>query len=67
MSTDNGDRDKRFHLWGWGLFLACAGFFIASGIMTGDLLSVIGSVIFLVGCVIFIVPLVSRGKRDKGE
>ncbi len=67
MSTDNGDREKRYHLWGWGLFLACAGFFIASGIMTGNLLSVIGSVIFLVGCVIFIVPLVSRRNRDKAE
>lgn len=67
MPTDNGDGERKYHLWGWGLFLACAGFFIASGIMTGNLLSVIGSVIFLVGCVIFIIPLVSRGKRDKGE
>ncbi len=66
MPTDNRDRERKFHLWGWGLFLACAGFFIASGIMTGDLLSIIGSVIFLVGCVIFIVPLVSRGNRNKG-
>ncbi len=67
MSTDNGDREQRFHLWGWGLFLACAGFFIASGIMTRNLLSIIGSVIILVGCVIFLVPLISRGNRDKGK
>ena len=67
MPTDNGDRERKYHLWGWGLFLVCAGFFIASGITNGDLLSVIGSVIFLIGCLVFIVPLVSRGNRNKDE
>ncbi len=67
MSNNNGDREKRFHLWGWSLFLVCAGFFIASGIVTGSLLGIIGSIVFLVGCVIFIIPLVSGENREETD
>jgi hypothetical protein len=56
----------KFQLWGWILFLVCAGFFIASSIRSGDMLSLIGSVIFLVACVVFIIPLVVR-RSNGGE
>ena len=60
MSGDNGKREERFHLWGWVLFLVCAGFFIASSIESNDILGLIGSIIFLIACVVFIVPLVIK-------
>ena len=63
MSVDDKNRERNFQLWGWILFLVCAGFFIASGVAGGDILSVAGSIIFLIGCVVFIVPLVMKGKR----
>ncbi len=54
-----------FNLWGWLLFLVCAGFFIVSGIVSGDILYLIGSIIFLVACLVFIIPLVIGGRGDK--
>jgi len=62
MSTDDRKRERKFHLWGWILFLVCAGFFIASSIASGSTLGLIGSIIFLAGCVVFIIPLVVKGK-----
>lgn len=67
MSADDRSREKRFHLWGWILFVVCAGFFIASAVRGGSILGVIGSVIFLVACVVFIVPLVKVRNRDKDD
>jgi predicted membrane channel-forming protein YqfA (hemolysin III family) len=65
MSVDDRNRQKKFHLLGWLLFLLCAGFFIASAVEGGSVLGVIGSIIFLVGCVVFIVPLLIVRNRDK--
>jgi hypothetical protein len=62
MYNDDRNREKKFHLWGWLLFLVCAGFFIASAVAAGDSLSLIGSIVFFAGCVVFIVPLVIKGK-----
>ncbi len=58
MSDDNRNREVKFHLWGWTLFLVCAVFFIASSIASNNVLSLVGSIIFLIACVVFIVPLV---------
>jgi len=65
MPENKNIHERKFHLWGWSLFLICAGFFIASSLMDSNLLSLIGSLIFLVACVIFIIPLISRN-QDKG-
>jgi len=65
MSADDRNREKRFYLSGWVLFLVCAGFFIASAVKGGNILGVVGSVIFLVACVVFIVPLVIVRNRDE--
>ena len=66
MSADNGKQEARFHLWGWLLFVVCAGFFIASSIENNDMLGLIGSVIFLIACVVFIIPLVIK-KNQAGD
>jgi predicted membrane channel-forming protein YqfA (hemolysin III family) len=62
MSDDNRNREVKFHLWGWILFLVCAGFFIASSIASNNVLGLIASIIFLIACVVFIVPLVIRNE-----
>ena len=65
MPSHDSNGETRFHLWGWLLFVVCAGFFIASSIESDDMLSLIGSVIFLMACVVFIVPLVKRKRQDE--
>jgi hypothetical protein len=65
MSTDQRNRERKFQLSGWILFLVCAGFFIASAIKADDILVLVGSIIFLGGCVVFIIPMVIKGKQDK--
>jgi len=55
--------ERRFNLWGWVLFVVCAGFFIASAWRSHDILYLVGSVIFLIACLVFIVPLVSKRSR----
>lgn len=64
MLTRDGNRERKFHLWGWLLFIACAGFFIAASIRANDMLGLAGSIIFLVGCVAFIIPLTMRSRQD---
>jgi membrane protein DedA with SNARE-associated domain len=67
MSASNGKREARFHLWGWLLFVVCAGFFIASSIESNDVLGLIGSIIFLIACVVFIVPLVIKKRQSEDK
>ena len=62
MAEDKKNRERKFHLWGWLLFMVCAGFFIASNVEDGSIVGLIGSVIFLVACVVFLVPLVKKGR-----
>ena len=64
MSTHDRNRERKFHLLGWILFLVCAGFFIASSVKSDNILSLTGSTIFLIACVFFIIPLVIKGNRD---
>ncbi|MFC1956103.1 hypothetical protein ACFLWZ_06250 [Chloroflexota bacterium] len=60
MSVNDRNRERKFHLWGWILFLVCAGFFIAAGIVSGSVPTLIGSIIFLGGCIVFIIPLLKN-------
>jgi len=57
MSSGNRGRERMFNLWGWLLFLVCAGFFIASAAISGDILYLAGSIIFLIACLVFIIIL----------
>ncbi len=65
MSIDQRNRERKFQLSGWILFLVCAGFFIASAIKADDIFVLAGSIIFMGGCVVFIIPMVIKGKQDK--
>jgi hypothetical protein len=67
MSIDNRNRERKFQLSGWILFIVCAGFLMASAINTDDILVLVGSIIFLSGCVVFIIPMVIKGKQDEGS
>jgi hypothetical protein len=62
MSNGGWKGEDKFHLWGWILFVVCAGFFIASNIEVGDPLGLAGSIIFFIACGVFIIPLVVRRK-----
>ena len=60
MSANKGDRELKFQLWGWILFIICAVLFIASSIRNHDPLSLAASFAFLLGCVVFITLLVTK-------
>ena len=65
MSDDRTKREAKFQLWGWVLFILCAGFFIASSIKNKDTFSLIASFIFLIACVVFIIPLLAKQDTKK--
>ena len=48
----------RIQLTGWILFVLSAGFFIAASIRAGDLIGLIGGILFLVSCFVFLLALV---------
>ena len=65
MSDDRRKREVKFQLWGWVLFILCAGFFIAGSIKNKDIFSLLASFIFLVACVVFIIPLLTKQDTKK--
>ena len=54
------ERERRFQLWGWSLFIVCALLYIAASLESASLWSLLGSVVFLLACVVFMVPLLRR-------
>ena len=52
--------EETFQLCGWSLFVASAGLFVASSIRSGDMLGLLGSLVFLFACVVFRIPLVAK-------
>ena len=65
--SDRMSRESKFNLWGWLLFIVCAIFFIASATISGDILYLIGSIVFLFACLIFILPLVIKRIKDEDD
>ncbi|MGD2125272.1 MAG: hypothetical protein PVG99_04285 [Desulfobacteraceae bacterium] len=61
MPANDRDREMKFQLWGWILFMVCAVFFIASSLKDGSILSLVGSLVFLLACIVFIIPIVTKG------
>ena len=59
------EQESRYQLAGWILFIVCAIFFIASGIVNRDPLTLIGSVIFLAACLVFLYPWLGRKKKNR--
>ncbi len=62
MADNDGKRERKFQLWGWILFVICAGFFIAQSIRDSSALGLAASIIFLAACLIFIYPLLRGGR-----
>ena len=58
------ERDRKFQLWGWVLFVVSSGFYLAISIRDWDTLTFLGALFFLLACIVFIIPLV--GARDDG-
>jgi hypothetical protein len=58
------DSAALYQIWGWVLFIFCALFFIGSGFLNGDLLTLAGSVLFLIACILFLIPLLA-GKKGR--
>ena len=56
MPTKNQERESKFQIFGWVLFLVCSFFFIADSIISGSPLGLAGSVVFFLGCIVFLVP-----------
>ena len=52
--------EKKAQIIGWLLFVVCALLFLAAGVKNGDLLTLIGSLVFLLACIVFLIPLLSR-------
>ena len=67
MSDNRTKRNLKFELWGWILFIICAGFFIAASIQHRDALSLIASIIFLIACLVFIIPLMTKDDKKKNH
>ena len=52
---------------GLDAIFVCAGFFIASAAMNGDILYLIGSIVFLFACLIFILPILVKRIKDEDD
>jgi uncharacterized membrane protein YgdD (TMEM256/DUF423 family) len=46
-----------FHFAGWLLFTGSALFFCLSALKSGDILALIGGVLFLLACIVFLIPV----------
>jgi hypothetical protein len=68
MMDGKGNQKMMYQLCGWGLFVLCAVFFIASSLKNADMLGLVASIIFLIACFVFIIPLVinfRKGHEDQ--
>lgn len=54
------DKQVRYQIIGWILFIVCALFFAAAGLKTQDMLTFAGSMVFLIACIVFLIPLIGR-------
>ncbi|QJT10356.1 hypothetical protein [Oceanidesulfovibrio marinus] len=65
--------EHRCHLTGWWLFVGSAIFFIIAGLRSGDVLTIVGGILFLLGCLLFLYPMAclceraEETRRDAGE
>ena len=52
--------EKKCQIWGWGLFIISAFFFMAAAVRTEDWMGFFGALFFLVACFVFLVPVLRR-------
>ena len=62
VSKNSPQKDKRYDLWGWILFVVSALFFIASSIRAGDMVGLLGGMFFLLACAVFLASYVGVRK-----
>jgi len=60
--SNNIRKQEKFQLCGWILFLVSAVFFMASSAKSGDILGLIGGILFFIACIVFLIPLASPGE-----
>ena len=48
---------RTLELLGWVLFVVSSLFFISSSLKSGDVLSLVGGLLFFVACIVFLIPL----------
>jgi len=65
VKTDQTER--KAHIIGWLLFIICALFFLASGIVNKDVLTLWGSLIFLLACLVFLYPLLYPNEQIRKQ
>ena len=56
MPENGPQRDKKYDLLGWILFVFSAVFFMAASIRAGDVVGLLGGLFFLLACVAFLAP-----------
>ena len=59
--------NRAWELIGWWLFVACAAFFIIASARSGDILALIGSVLFMAANVAFLVPYYAPQKDERND
>ncbi|MFQ5827148.1 MAG: hypothetical protein ACE5IA_07305, partial [Dehalococcoidia bacterium] len=64
MRSNFKKTEKRFHILGWLLFLACSVLFIIEGVRNSSIVGLAAGIGFLLGCVAFLIPLVLGGDRN---
>lgn len=64
MPKGSRGRNERLELWGWGLFVVSAAFFIVASLRTGDIVGLLGGIFFLLACLVFLAAF--RGRNGKG-
>lgn len=52
--------EKKCQIWGWGLFIISAVFFLTAAVRAGDWMVFLGALFFFVACFVFLVPLLRR-------
>ena len=53
-------RNESINIIGWILFVFSALAFIASSLRAGDMVGLVGAVLFLVACLLFLIPFFRR-------
>jgi hypothetical protein len=52
--------EKKCQIWGWGLFILSAVFFMTAAVRTVDWIGFLGALFFFVACFVFLVPVLRR-------
>ncbi len=52
--------EKKCQIWGWGLFIISAVFFLTAAVRAKDWMGFWGALFFFVACFVFLVPMLLR-------